>query len=140
MSTDAHPFLARLQQATNDHDLDALVDCFAAEYRNETPAHPGRSFEGTEQVRSNWRQIFGFVPDVRSRVLGYAVDGSEVWSEWEMSGTRVDGTPHLMRGVIVFGLQGDRAASARFYLEPVEHAGTTVDDAVRAQVHADGPR
>ena len=140
MSADTHPFLVRLQQATNDHDLDALVDCFAAEYQNETPAHPGRSFEGTEQVRSNWRQIFEFVPDVRSRVLGHAVAGSDVWSEWEMSGTRVDGTPHLMRGVIVFGLQGERAASARFYLEPVDQTGSTVDGAVRGQVHADGPR
>jgi ketosteroid isomerase-like protein len=139
MSDDAHPFLLRLQKATNDHDLDALVDCFAPEYRNDAPAHPSRAFEGTEQVRSNWRQIFGFVPDVRSRVLSHVVDGSDVWSEWEMSGTRVDGTQHLMRGVIVFGLRGGRAVSARFYLEPVDEASTTVDDAVRAQVHADAP-
>lgn len=139
MSDDAHPFLLRLQQATNDHDLDALVDCFAPEYRNETPAHPGRAFEGTAQVRSNWRHIFGSVPDVQSRVLSYADSGGAVWSEWEMSGTRLDGTQHLMRGVIVFGLRGGRAVSARFYLEPVDDAAPTVDEAVRAQVHADVP-
>lgn len=139
MSRDAHPFLQRLEQATNAHDLDALVDCFSPRYRNEAPAHPSRAFEGREQVRSNWRQIFRFVPDVQARVLGHVVDGSAVWSEWEMSGTRVDGTRHLMRGVIVFGLEGGRAASARFYLEPVEAAHTTVDDAVRSQVHADTP-
>ena len=139
MSNDAHPFLLRLQQATNDHNLNALVDCFTPDYRNEAPAHPSRAFQGSERVRSNWRQIFGFVPDIQSRVLNHAVNGSEVWSEWEMSGTRVDGTQHLMRGVIVFGLQGSRAVSARFYLEPVEQASTTVDDAVRAQVHADNP-
>ncbi len=139
MSDGANPFLLRLQQATNDHDLDALVDCFAPEYRNDAPAHPSRGFEGTEQVRANWRQIFEFVPDVRSRVLSHVVDGCEVWSEWEMSGTRVDGTQHLMRGVIVFGLRGGRAVSARFYLEPVDEASTTVDDAVRAQVHAEAP-
>ncbi|MDQ6851372.1 MAG: nuclear transport factor 2 family protein [Actinomycetota bacterium] len=139
MPEDIHPFLLRLQQATNDHDLDALVDCFTPDYCNEAPAHPRRAFKGSEQVRTNWRQIFGFVPDVQSRVLGYAVNGSEVWSEWEMSGTRVDGTQHLMRGVIVFGLQNGRASSARFYLEPVEESATTVDDAVRVQVHADTP-
>lgn len=44
-----------------------------------------------------------------------------------------------MRGVIVFGLQHGRAVWARFYLEPVEQTGTTVDDAVHAQVHADTP-
>lgn len=139
MPGDTHPFLLRLQQATNAHDLDALVDCFAPDYRNEAPAHPSRAFLGTEQVRSNWRQIFGFVPDVQSRVLSYVVDGPEVWSEWEMSGMRVDGTQHLMRGVIVFGLQGGCALWARFYLEPVDEARTTVDDAVRAQVHAEDP-
>lgn len=140
MSNDAHPFLLRLQQATNDHDLDALVDCFAPGYRNDTPTHPGRSFDGVEQVRRNWAQIFQFVPDVQSRVLSHAVDGDQVWSEWEMSGTRLDGTPHLMRGVIVFRLAGERALAARFYLEPVDQDGSSVDHAVRAQVHADGPR
>ncbi len=143
MSADAHPFLLRLLQATNDHDLDALVDCFAADYRNEAPAHPARGFEGNEQVRDNWRQIFASVPDVRARVLGSAVDGADVWSEWEMSGTRLDGSRHLMRGVIVFGLRGERAASARFYLEPVDEqlgrVGSTVGEAVRAQVHASRP-
>lgn len=136
MSGDEHPFLLRLQRATNEHNLDALVDCFAPDYRNEAPAHPGRSFQGSEQVRSNWRQIFGFVPDLQARVLSQGVAGSQLWSEWEMSGTRIDGTQHLMRGVIIFGLRGERAVSARFYLEPVEESGATVDDAVRAQVHA----
>ena len=35
MPTDVHPFLRRLVTATNAHDLDALVDCFTPEYRNE---------------------------------------------------------------------------------------------------------
>jgi limonene-1,2-epoxide hydrolase len=137
MTADTHPFLAALMQATNAHDVDAVVDCFDTSYRNQAPAHPGRDFQGQEQVRANWRQIFAFVPDVQASVLRWAADGSEVWSEWEMSGSRLDGTRHLMRGVIIFGVQDGRATSARFYLEPVEEAGTTVDDAVRAQVHAD---
>lgn len=139
MSDDTHPFLLRLQEATNAHDLVALVDCFTPGYRNDTPAHPARAFEGNEQVRSNWRQIFGFVPDIHSSVLAHAVNGSEVWSEWEMSGTRRDGTAHLMRGIIVFGLEEGRAASARFYLEPVDEEDMSVDDAVRAQVHSGNP-
>jgi limonene-1,2-epoxide hydrolase len=129
--------LHRLERATNDHDLEALVDCFSPRYRNEAPAHPSRAFQGTEQVRTNWRQIFASVPDVRSRVLSFVVDGSRVWSEWEMSGNRLDGTHHLMRGVIVFGVQSGRAVTARFYLEPVDETNTTVDEAVRAQVRAD---
>ncbi len=139
MTADMHPFLATLVQATNAQDLDALVDCFDETYRNEAPTHPSRDFQGREQVRANWRQIFTFVPDVRASVLRWAVAGSDIWSEWEMSGTRLDGTRHLMRGVIIVGVQHGRATSARFYLEPVEEASGTVDDAVRAQVHADTP-
>jgi limonene-1,2-epoxide hydrolase len=138
MSVDTHPFLARLLQATNAHDLDALVDCFSPAYRNETPAHPSRDFQGQQQVRVNWQQIFAFVPDIRTDVLRWAADGSQVWSEWDMSGTRLDGTAHLMRGVIIFGVQNGRAITARFYLEPVDDSLTTsVDDAVRHQLHAD---
>lgn len=137
MPADKHPFLFKLQEATNAHDLDALVACFDPAYRNEAPAHPSRDFQGTEQVRTNWRQIFAFVPDVNTSVLRWAVDGSDVWSEWEMSGTRLDGTRHLMRGVIIFGVQDGRATWARFHLEPVDEASTSIDDAVRHQVHAD---
>lgn len=139
MPADMHPFLVTLQEATNAHDLDALVDCFDATYRNETPPHPSRDFQGSEQVRANWRQIFAFVPDVHATVLRWAADGPEVWSEWEMSGTRLDRTRHLMRGVIIFGVQDGRATWARFHLEPVDEASASVDDAVRHQVHADTP-
>lgn len=135
-----HPFLDRLQQATNAHSLDDLVDCFAPAYVNNTPCHPSRDFRGAAQVRTNWQQIFTFVPDVRSTVLRWAGDDGELWSEWQMSGTRVDGTPHLMSGVILFTVLDGQATSARFYLEPVEQdRATDVDAAVRRQVHADAP-
>ena len=137
LAADSPAFLRALLGATNGHDLDALVACFDPAYRNDAPAHPGRAFEGTEQVRSNWAQIFSFVPDAQARVMRWAADGSEVWSEWEMSGTRIDGTRHLMRGVIIFGVSDDRATSARFYLEPVDDTTTAgVDNAVAQQVHA----
>jgi ketosteroid isomerase-like protein len=124
----------RLLRATNDHDIDALAACFAEDYENETPAHPARSFRGREQVRRNWEQIFGFVPDVRAEVLRRAIDGDTVWTEWQMTGTRHDGTPHHMRGVVVFGVGGGVARWARFYLEPVDEGAGGVDDAVREQV------
>lgn len=132
-------FLDRLREATNAHDLDALVDCFSPDYRNEAPAHPARGFTGREQVRANWEQIFAAVPDVQAEVRAYAAAGSQVWSEWEMAGTRRDGTRHLMRGVIVFGLDEGRARSARFFLEPVDESATGVADAVRRQVHGADP-
>jgi ketosteroid isomerase-like protein len=124
----------RLVRATNDHDLDALVSCFAEDYENQTPVHPSRGFRGNEQVRRNWEQIFAFVPDLRAEVTRSTVDGDVVWTEWEMTGTRRDGSPHRMRGVVIFGVGDGVAQWARFYVEPVDHSDMTVDDAVREQV------
>jgi ketosteroid isomerase-like protein len=127
----------RLVQATNAHDLDAMVDCFTVDYRNQTPAHPAQGFVGREQVRKNWEQIFRFVPDISVRVLRCRSDGDMVWSEWEMAGTRRDGSAHLMTGVILFGVREGQASWARFYLEPVEAAGVDVNGAVRQNVGAE---
>jgi ketosteroid isomerase-like protein len=128
----------RLERATNEHDLDALVACFAAEYRNETPAHPDRGFTGRDQVRANWSQIFAAIPDLTCDVLSCTVEGDTVWSEWEHRGTRPDGSPHLMRGVIIFGVADGLAAWARFYLEPVQADAGTIDQAVTRQVMPGG--
>lgn len=126
--------LERLAGAVNRRDLDAVEGCFAPRYRNETPAHPAQGFTGRGQVRRNWEQIFTFVPDITARVLRHCCDGEMVWSEWEMSGTRRDGTAHRMAGVILFGIRGGSFSWARFYLEPVQAGGPGVDAAVRQHV------
>ena len=135
---DAVGVVERLRLATNAHDLEALVACFAPEYRNETPAHPERGFNGRDQVRKNWEQIFSAIPDVRTEVLRCAVDGNTVWSEWEHRGTRPDGSQHVMRGVVIFGVEDGLAAWARFYLEPVQEGAGDADDFVRRQVSPQG--
>jgi ketosteroid isomerase-like protein len=126
--------LERLASAVNSHDLDGLVGCFAAGYRNQTPAHPAQGFTGRVQVRRNWQQIFTFVPDISARVLRSCADGDVVWSEWEMTGTRRDNSVHQMAGVIVFGVRDGRFAWARFYLEPVQADGAGADETVRRHV------
>jgi len=123
--------LDRLTSATNRRDLDALEDCFAADYRNEAPAHPSQGFTGRAQVRRNWEQIFTFMPDITTRVLRSCADGDAVWSEWEMSGTRPDGIAQQMAGVILFGVRHGRFSWARFYLEPVQAGGPDVNQALR---------
>ncbi len=124
----------RLCAATNNRDLTEIVACFTPGYRNLTPAHPQRGFTGREQVRRNWEQIFAAIPDLRAEILRSAVDGDTVWTEWEHSGTRPDGSAHLMRGVIIFGVADGLADWARFYLEPVTEGGEDADAAVRGQV------
>jgi ketosteroid isomerase-like protein len=139
-STDgAASLLTRLELATNTRDLDAVVACFAPDYRNDTPAHPERSFTGREQVRRNWEQIFAAIPDLNTKVLRSAVNGDEAWTEWEHRGTRRDGSMHVMRGVVIFGVANGLLAWARFYLEPVREGVENVDAAVRQQVAPGGP-
>jgi ketosteroid isomerase-like protein len=135
---DAASVVARLERATNAHDLNALVACFAADYRNETPAHPARGFTGREQVRRNWEQIFAAIPDLTAKVLRQAVSGDEAWTEWEHRGTRRDGSMHMMRGVVIFGVSNGLLAWARFYLEPVQEGSENVDAAVRRQIAPGG--
>jgi ketosteroid isomerase-like protein len=125
----------RLVRAVNGYDLEDLVSCFADDYVNETPVHPQRGFRGSDQVRTNWTQIFAGVADMRAAVLRRAESGDQVWTEWDMSGSRrEDGGPFLMRGVVIFKIQGDVIASAHFYLEPAEEASGDVDAHTRRVV------
>src|SRR3954470_14743344 len=94
----ARDMVERLVAATNAHDVDGIVGCFAEDYVNETPTHPARGFVGRDQVRRNWTAILSGVPDHRAELLRTCVDGDTVWSEWRMSGTRRDGSILEMAG------------------------------------------
>src|ERR1041385_8325961 len=85
----------RLLAAINAHDLDAMVALFAEDYVNEWPAHPQRGFQGNEQVRRNWSQIFAGVPDLQARLPRRGGAGAPVWTGWDMSGPRHDGAASL---------------------------------------------
>ena len=120
----------RLQQALNDHDLDAITTCFDPDYDSEQPAHPDRSFRGREQVRKNWTQILGAVPDLKAELKRWAAHGDEVWTEWEWRGTGRDSGPWVMRGVTIQGLRDDVIAWMRLYMEPIEERGAGIEHAV----------
>lgn len=134
MSSTPQAVVERLFRATNDHDVDGITACFAARYHCEMPLHPERSFDGCDQVRRNWTQILGGVPDLTARIVGSVTHGSTIWVEQEHSGTRRDGRPHLMRGVIVFHVEDDLIDGARFFLEPVTEGGPTLDQALAAEL------
>ncbi len=128
----AAPIVARIRAAINAHDLDALVDCFAADYRNDTPAHPARGFEGREQVRRNWTRILEGVPDIHASLIRSAVVGEDIWAEWDWAGTRRDGAAVHLRGVTIQGVDDTthaeaRVAWARFYMEPVDDSPADVE-------------
>jgi ketosteroid isomerase-like protein len=123
--------LERMLQAINSHDIDAMVGCFADDYRCEMPLHPSRSFVGNDHVRQNWTGLFRRVPDIEARVLRSVEDGDTLWSEWEMIGTTTDGADFRVGGVAILRVEDDRFAWARFYLDPVD--GEPTDASGRAR-------
>ncbi len=126
--------MKRLEQATNRHDLNALTECFDADYQSEFPAHPDRAFRGHEPMRKNWTQIFASVPDMHTSLVRAVEDGETVWTEWEWTGTRVDKQPFHFRGVTIQTIPEDRITRAWLYMEPVQVGGPGPDATIRKSV------
>ncbi len=129
--TTALGLLARLREAINEHDLDGFTACFAEGYRAEIPAHPARSFSGSEQVRRNWAQILGGVSGIHATLCSSVADDRFAWGEWLWTGTRVDGAAFAMAGVTILEVEDDQIVGSRFYMEPVETASGEVTADIR---------
>ena len=110
----------RMIQALNRHDLEAMVACYAPDYRSEQPFHPERNFVGPAGVRKNWSFFFTTMPDYQVEVLNEVVEGDTVWAELHFHGTQADGTKQSTRGVTLLGIQADQISWARLYIEEVK--------------------
>src|SRR2546427_9984548 len=71
--------------------LEGHLACFREDYRSEQPAHPARTFSGSEQVRENWSKLYASISDFRAELLRLAVVGDEEWGEWIWRRTKEDG-------------------------------------------------
>ena len=109
----------RMIEAANRHDLEAMVACFAPDYRSEQPFYPERTFTGQAGVRKNWSFFFSTMPDYRVEILSEAVEGDTVWAELHFHGTQVDGKKQVTRGVTISGIQGNQIAWAKLYIVTV---------------------
>jgi ketosteroid isomerase-like protein len=127
----------RLVAATNAHDLEAMLACFADDYRSEQPAHPARTFQGIDQVRKNWGTLLEAVPDVRFDVIRFAETGDEAWFETRLTGTHADGSKLDEIGVVILGVDAGRIAWGRLYLEDVEANGHDIDAEVAKMAGGD---
>lgn len=113
----------RLLAAMNEHDLDAAVACFAADYVSEQPVHPGREFHGADVVRRNWASILAPGSDFRAELLRAVASGDEVWGEWRWRGSTPDGSGLHMRGTAIFVVTEGLIRRGTLYLEPVHTPG-----------------
>jgi ketosteroid isomerase-like protein len=120
--------LERMRAALDAHDLDTFLGFFREDYVGERPRHPGAPVSSRQDVRRNWEEVISDVPDLRVEVPAAVEDGNTIWSEWRAYGTARSGAMLELRGVIIFGVQDDRVAWSRMYLEPVEQEGLTLDE------------
>jgi len=106
VQTDSSPKLVfeRMIQAANRHDLDAMVACFAPDFRSEQPLHPERTFVGQAGVRKNWSFFFSTIPDLQIEILGEVAEGDVVWAEVHYHGTQTDGKKFTVQGVTLQGI------------------------------------
>src|SRR5260370_42351210 len=89
----------RMIQAANRHDLDAMVACFAPDFRSEQPLHPERDFTGQAGVRKNWSFFFTTVPDIQVDILNEVEEGDTVWAELHTHGMQIYGINHTLKVV-----------------------------------------
>jgi ketosteroid isomerase-like protein len=130
-ASDPKAVVERLHQAMNRHDLEAVLDCLDPNYHSEQPAHPARTFTGSDQAKKNWSTLFSSIPDFQAELVRSATHGDTIWTEWHWQGTQEDGTPLRLRGVIIFGVRDGRIAWGRLYMNEVEEDGADIDATVR---------
>ena len=111
--------LDRLSDAIGSGDPALVASCFTPDFRAELPQHPERNFVGAEQVRANWTAIFRNSPNLTARVLRTAVNGAEIWSEWEMTNDDKAGNPVVFAGPVILTTHNGKINWVRFYLDPV---------------------
>lgn len=134
----AGPLIAieQLRDATNAHDLDAVVACFHRDVHSQQPLHPSRTFRGNENIRQNWAMIFGGVPDLHADLLRTATSGKIGWAEWHWSGTSRDRKAFEMRGITVMEVEEGLISAVSLYMEPVEVGGEGNLSAIRKTIGA----
>lgn len=110
-------------RALTDHDLEEAVACFHPDYRDEAPARRGETVAGRGQVRENFARLFHDVPDLRADLLSTSSNGTTLWMEWRMRGTRTDGSGMEFAGVNIFDVDDGQFRRGRIYTELVRDAG-----------------
>jgi ketosteroid isomerase-like protein len=122
----------RLIAALNAHDLEAAAALIHEDYRSEQPAHPGRAFVGSAQMHANWQAMLAGIPDFHAELIRSVDDGDTTWSEWFWSGNRTDGQDFKVRGVTLFEVNNGKITAGTLYLEDVERAALSIEDAVES--------
>ena len=104
--------LAALFDAFNRHDVDAVMNYFAADcvfYAVGGPDVHGRRFEGAA-IRAAFSSVWTEMPDARWNHHSHFVHGDRAVSEWTFSGTNGDGMRIEAEGADLFTLRDGKIA------------------------------
>lgn len=98
-------FLDAFADAWNRHDVDELMGFVTDDCVFEASAGRaawGTRYEGRDQVRKGFAEVFASFPDARWVGAQHFVHGQRGVSEWTFTGTRVDGTRVEVSGCDLF--------------------------------------
>lgn len=115
--------LQQFLDAFNRHDLDAIMDFFAAECVLETPRGPdpwGRRYVGREEVRAGLAGRFSGIPDVHYGEDHHWVSGDRGVSTWLLTGTTTAGQRVAVRGCDLLEFDGGKVVRKDSYWKIVE--------------------
>ncbi|MFQ5932416.1 MAG: nuclear transport factor 2 family protein [Nitrospiraceae bacterium] len=111
-------FLDAFADAWNRHDVDALMtfmtdDCvFKA---SAGPAVCGARYEGRDQVRKGFSEVFATFPDAHWGGARHFIRRHRGVSEWTFMGTRTDGTRVEVTGCDLFTFRNGKIAVKNSY-------------------------
>jgi ketosteroid isomerase-like protein len=115
--------LARLADAFNAHDADAVMSFFAEDCEMLAPRGPdpwGRRLTGRQEVREGVQSRFDGLPDVHYGDGRHWVAGNRGCSEWLLTGTTTDGQEVEVRGCDLFEFRDDKIVRKDSYWKIVE--------------------
>src|SRR5215813_2050536 len=104
--------------AWNRHDIDGLMTFMTDDCVFEASAGPevcGTRYEGREQVRKGYAEVFATFPDARWSGARHVISGNRGVSEWTFSGTRADGTRVEVTGCDLFTFKNGKIAVKNSY-------------------------
>ena len=115
--------LRAIADAFNRHDLDAIMEFFAADAVFDSPRGPqpwGRRFEGKAAVREGLAARFAGIPDVHYGDDDHFVAGDRGASEWILTGTTTEGERLEVHGCDLWTFDGGLVTKKDSYWKIVE--------------------
>lgn len=104
--------------AWNDHDVDRLMTFMSDDCVFEASVGPevcGTRYDGPEQVRKGYAEVFATFPDAQWSGARHVISGNRGVSEWTFSGTRADGRRVEVTGCDLFTFKNGKIAVKNSY-------------------------